>query len=66
MVGEAVIGMASTDVFDLNYEFVRELLGQDVSSRRKQSSVLGLLAIRNAIHTHLKDGVVDDFSDVLP
>ena len=57
--------MAVGEVLDLDYDFVIECLGMPVSSRRKRASVLGILAIRNALHSYLGDGVVDDFSDVL-
>lgn len=36
-----------------------------VSPRRKRAVVLSVLAVRNAIHKFLDDGVVDWFDDVL-
>ncbi|MDD2891665.1 MAG: iron-sulfur cluster assembly scaffold protein [Candidatus Gracilibacteria bacterium] len=63
--GESIIGMNISDILTMNFETVREMIGFQVSSRRKQASVLGLLATRNAIHIYLGDGIVDDFSDVL-
>jgi len=36
-----------------------------VSPRRKRAQVLALLATRNAIHEYKKDGLKDDFSDVI-
>jgi NifU-like protein involved in Fe-S cluster formation len=63
--GESIIGMNISDILTMNEETVREMIGFQVSSRRKQASVLGLLATRNAIHEYFGDGVMDDFSDVL-
>ncbi|MDD2916914.1 MAG: iron-sulfur cluster assembly scaffold protein [Candidatus Gracilibacteria bacterium] len=63
--GEAIIGMNIQDVLDMTEMTVREMIGFEVSPRRRQASVLGLLATRNAIHEYLKDTITDDFSDVL-
>lgn len=63
-VGEAIVGMEVSEVFNLDSEFVKDIIGE-VTPRRKNASVLWLLAIRNAVHQYLKDGKVDDFSDVL-
>lgn len=64
--GESIIGMDISEILTMDYQTVRKMIGFDVSPRRKQASVLGLLAVRNAIHKYRKDGTVDDFSDVLP
>ncbi len=64
--GESILGLPITDILQMTEATVREMIGFEVSTRRKQASVLGLLATRNAIHKHLQDGIVDDFSDVLP
>lgn len=64
--GESILGMPIADILGMTEATVREMIGFEVSTRRKQASVLGLLATRNAIHKHLHDGIVDDFSDVLP
>lgn len=58
--------MNMSEILEMDYGTVREMIGFDVSPRRKQASVLGLLAVRNAIHKYLDDGITDDFSDVLP
>lgn len=36
-----------------------------VSPKRKLAASLALLATRNALHKLRRDGIVDDFSDVL-
>ncbi|MDD2515894.1 MAG: iron-sulfur cluster assembly scaffold protein [Candidatus Gracilibacteria bacterium] len=63
-LGEAVIGMTLDEILVLDSNFTEELIGK-VTPRRRNASVLGLLAVRNAIHEYLKDGKKDDFSDVL-
>jgi hypothetical protein len=50
----------------LDYNYLVEIIEDEVSERRKKASVLALLATRNAIHKYLKDGVEDDFDDVIP
>jgi hypothetical protein len=57
--------MNISEILGMDQKTVRDMIWFDVSSRRKQASVLGLLATRNGIHKYLRDGVVDDFSDVL-
>ncbi|MDD5377378.1 MAG: iron-sulfur cluster assembly scaffold protein [Candidatus Gracilibacteria bacterium] len=64
--GESIIGMHVSEILSMEYQSVREMIGFDVSPRRKQASVLGLLAVRNALHEYRGDGMIDDFSDVLP
>jgi len=65
ILGEMILGMNIDEVLVMNYDTVRELIGFDVSPRRKSASVLGLLAIRNALHEYRDDGQKDDFSDVI-
>ena len=50
----------------MTYSDVKEMLGMDISPKRKLAACFPLLATRNAIHAYLKDGKRDDFSDVLP
>lgn len=64
MFGEAVLGERIENVLSMTSADMLEIAGP-VSPRRKNASVLGLLATRNAIHAFLGDGVTDDFSDVL-
>lgn len=65
ILGEMIIGMGIDEILTMNYNMIREMIGFDVSPRRKSASVLGLLAIRNAIHEYRDDGQKDDFSDVI-
>ena len=65
LFGEVIIGMNIREILSMQQPDIREIIGFDVSPRRKQASVLGLLATRNAIHKYLQDGKTDDFSDVM-
>lgn len=62
---EAIIGETLEDILQKKYEFIEELVGMEISPRRRQASVLGLLTTRNAIHQYLKDGIEDEFDDVM-
>ncbi len=64
MFGEAVLGERLENVLSMTSADMVEIAGP-VSPRRRAASVLGLLATRNALHSYLKDGITDDFSDVL-
>lgn len=63
---ESVIWMWLEKVLTLGYEYILELIEEEISDRRKKASVLALLTTRNAIHKYLWDGIVDDFEDVIP
>ncbi|MDP2090249.1 MAG: iron-sulfur cluster assembly scaffold protein [Candidatus Gracilibacteria bacterium] len=63
--GESIIGMNVSEILKYDYNYIVELIENEVSDRRKKASVLGLLTTRNAIHKYLKDGKVDDFDDVI-
>ncbi|MCT4617514.1 MAG: iron-sulfur cluster assembly scaffold protein [Candidatus Gracilibacteria bacterium] len=63
--GEDVIGKTIPEVMTLGYKHIISLIKEEVSPRRKQASVLGILATRNALHEHLLDGKVDTFEDLL-
>ena len=39
--------------------------GFEVSPRRKRAAVIAIMAVRNAIHIYLKDGIKDVFDDLL-
>ena len=63
---ESIIWMNLEDVLDLDYNYIVELIDDEVSDRRKKASVLALLTTRNAIHKYLDDSITDDFEDVIP
>lgn len=63
--GESIIDMTLEEVLKLDYNYIKKLVGQDISDRRKKASVLALLTTRNAIHKYLQDAIHDDFEDVI-
>ena len=62
---ESIIGTPILDILNMDYATIEELIGMEVSSRRKQASVLWLLTTRNAIHNYLQDDIVDSFDDII-
>lgn len=62
---ESIIGMPLEEVFTLDYDYIVSLIGMDVTPRRRQASILGLLSTRNALHQYCKDGKRDDFDMLL-
>ena len=64
--GESIVGKLVSEILPLQYFYVRDLLGMDVTPKRHHAASLPVLATRNALHKWLQDGKVDDFSDVLP
>lgn len=63
--GESILDIPIWEVLEMNYTDIEELIGMQVSPRRKQASVLGLLTTRNAIHNYLQDEIIDTFDDVM-
>ncbi len=65
ITGEVLVEWNLTDILKLNESFVHEHIGTDISPRRRYASLIGLLAIKNAIHEYRQDGMKEDFSDIL-
>ena len=63
--GESIIGLEIEEVFQMDYNYIEELIWMPISERRKQASVLGLLTTRNALHLHQKDGKKDTFDTII-
>lgn len=63
--GEAVIGVALDEILGFKYADMREMIGGDISPKRQMAACLALLATRNGIHVFRKDGIRDDFSDII-
>lgn len=63
---ESIIWMHLEDILDLDYNYIVDLIWEEVSDRRKKASVLALLTTRNAIHEYLNDWIKDDFEDIIP
>jgi len=57
--------MSIEEVLKLDYNYIVELIEEEVSDRRKKASVLALLTTRNAIHKYLNDSIIDYFDDVI-
>ena len=51
-------------ILTLDETFIHKNIGTDISPRRRYASLIGLLAIKNAIHQYKADGIVEDFSDI--
>lgn len=65
LFGDLVQWVHFDTVFSWNQETIIRDTEITVSPRRQRAQVIALLATRNAIHSFLKDGKRDDFSDVL-
>ncbi len=62
---ESVVGLDIEEVLSYDESFIRSIIGDGISPRRRNASLIGLLAIKNAIHEWKKDGRVEDFSDII-
>jgi NifU-like protein involved in Fe-S cluster formation len=65
ITGEAVIGTNIDEILTYDESYMKSIIGDGISPRRKNASLIGLLAIKNAIHEWKKDGVREDFSDII-
>ena len=65
ITGEILEGWKLDDILELDESFIHEHIGTDISPRRRYASLIGLLAIKNAIHEWRKDGRKEDFSDIM-
>lgn len=61
---ESIIWLKTHEILKLDFNYIKELVW-DISPRRRYGASLWLLATRNTIHKYLKDGIIDDFSDVI-
>ena len=64
ITGELLLEHNIDEILTLNEKFVDENIGNDISPRRRLASLIGLLAIKNAIHIYKNDGIREDFSDI--
>lgn len=62
---ESIVWKTIEEIFTLDYWYMKKLIEEDVSPRRRNASVLGLLATRNALHDHLGDSIIDTFDDLI-
>jgi NifU-like protein involved in Fe-S cluster formation len=61
---ESLIGTDIDEVLTYDESYITSIIWDGISPRRKNASLIGLLAMKNAIHEWKKDGVKEDFSDV--
>lgn len=64
ILSEFIIWISVYDALERSYNKMISLWFE-VSPRRKRAAVIAILAVRNAIHSYLKDGKEDVFDDVL-
>lgn len=64
ITGELLTEKNIDEILNLNEKFIHENIGDDISPRRRMASLIGLLAIKNAIHQYKKDDIIEDFSDI--
>ena len=64
ITGELLLEHNIDEILTLNEKCVNENIGHDISPRRHLASLIGLLAIKNAIHIYKNDGIREDFSDI--
>ncbi len=62
---ESLIGTDIDEVLTYDESYITSIIWDGISPRRKNASLIGLLAMKNAIHEWKKDGVKEDFSDIL-
>ena len=64
--GESIVGMSLEEVLNKDYNYIIELIWEEVSPRRQKAAVFWLVATRNAIHKYLQDWKKDDILSMLP
>lgn len=64
ITGELLTGKGIDEIFSLDEKFIHENIGTDISPRRRHASLIGLLAIKNALHAYKNDEITEDFSDI--
>lgn len=65
ITGEALIDTDIDTILTLNEHYIHKIIGTDISPRRRNASLIGLLAVKNAIHEYRNDGKIEDFSDIM-
>jgi nitrogen fixation NifU-like protein len=65
LFGESILGKMIEEVLSLDESYMLELLGGPVSQRRRNATVFGLLATKNALEVYRGHEKRYDFSDVL-
>lgn len=63
---ESIIWMDLWDILQKDYNYIVELIWEEVSPRRQRAAIFWLLATKNAIHKYLKDNKKEELLDLLP
>ncbi len=63
-LSEFIIGEDVHTILTWTYQTMLDK-GFEVSPRRKRAAVIAIMAVRNAIHTYLKDEITDVFDDLI-
>lgn len=63
---ESIIGMSLDEILTKDYNYIIELVWEEISPRRQKAAVFWLVATRNAIHKYLQDWKKDDILSMLP
>lgn len=64
ITGELLEWTHIDDILLLNESYIHENIWTDISPRRRYASLIGLLAIKNAIHQYKWEEKREDFSDI--
>ena len=65
ITGESLLEQDLEMILGYNEEYIKNIIGEGISPRRRNASLIGLLAVKNALHEYLGDGKREDFSDIL-
>lgn len=65
IVCEALTWENIEKVLTYDETYIHEIIWDGISPRRRNASLIGLLAIKNAIHEYQNDGKIEDFSDIM-
>ena len=64
ITGESLLDQDLDTILTYDESYIKSLIGDGISPRRRNASLIGLLAVKNAIHDYKKDGKREDFSDI--
>jgi hypothetical protein len=65
ITGESLVGTDLDMILTYDEIYIKNIIGDGISPRRRNASLIGLLAVKNAIHEYRKDGRREDFSDIM-
>lgn len=65
ITGESLVDTDLDTILTYDESYIHSIIGTDISPRRRNASLIGLLAVKNAIHEYRKDGKREDFSDIM-